>query len=240
MFLAYLDDSAQPDQQVICAVLIPADQFEVAEMMSALTIENLIPEEHSEKFEEFHATELYWGKGVFGGISQTLRYAAIANLLQSLRACNAKVAYGAVNLKAHRRSQFGSALPQDVAFRRCVLGAGEWLAGQRREEERGREYESKFNALFIMDEAAQGDKATQVQLQRSYRLLRTRFSFSDSDLPTLPFHDDMYFGDSRFSLGIQLADVCGYFIARHLAGEIDSDGFYKIIEAHIISSGKDE
>jgi hypothetical protein len=235
--LSYLDDSAQAEWQVICAVLIPADQFVVAELMSALTIENLIPEDRVEKFVEFHAAELYFGHGAFEGLDQAHRSAAVANLLQSLSACDARVAYGAVNLKAHRKGQFGSAMPQDVAFRRCVLGVGQWLLDQIGGNAAD---EGKFSALFIMDEAANSDKPTQAQLQKSYRQMRARYRFSEPDESILPFHDDMYFGDSRYSLGIQLADLCGYFIARHLAGEAESEGFYRTIERYIISAGKDQ
>jgi hypothetical protein len=29
------------------------------------------------------------------------------------------------------------------------------------------------------------------------------------------FRDDMYFGDSRESVGVQKADICTFFIAKH-------------------------
>ena len=43
-------------------------------------------------------------------------------------------------------------------------------------------------------------------------------------------HDDMYFGDSAFSVGIQLADMCALLISRHLAGYGDSEELYQRIE----------
>jgi hypothetical protein len=46
----------------------------------------------------------------------------------------------------------------------------------------------------------------------------------------------MYFGDSRHSLGIQLADLCSYFIARHLDGDVEIRGFYDLISPHIVSA----
>jgi len=52
----------------------------------------------------------------------------------------------------------------------------------------------------------------------------------------LHFHDDMYFGDSRFSIGIQLADLCAYFIARHLEGDLEIQGFYEMVSPHIVFS----
>lgn len=50
------------------------------------------------------------------------------------------------------------------------------------------------------------------------------------------FHDDMYFSDSRYSIGVQLADLCAYFIARHLNGDSETEGFYKMIQPHIVFS----
>jgi hypothetical protein len=54
---------------------------------------------------------------------------------------------------------------------------------------------------------------------------------------SLPFvHDDMYFGDSKFSIGIQIADLCSYFIAGHLEGDSEKEHFYKLIDPQIISA----
>jgi hypothetical protein len=52
----------------------------------------------------------------------------------------------------------------------------------------------------------------------------------------LHFHDDMYFGDSRYSIGIQLADLCAYFLARHLEGDLEIQGFYEMVSPHIVFS----
>jgi hypothetical protein len=49
--------------------------------------------------------------------------------------------------------------------------------------------------------------------------------------------DDMYFGDSQYSIGIQLADLCSYFIARHLDGDAEIKGFYEMIDPHIVFRG---
>jgi hypothetical protein len=49
-------------------------------------------------------------------------------------------------------------------------------------------------------------------------------------------HDDMYFGSSKDSIGVQLADLCGYFIAKHLEGDAAGEGFYDIIKDRIVYS----
>lgn len=237
MYLAYLDDSGLKSRdlrwQVISAVLIPADSFLALEFISATTIEDLMPEDKRSGFEEFHASELYQGRNAFEGIDQELRFGAIENLLSSLGKRDFKVAYGAIDLRKLEKSHFGSANPQDVAFRRCVLGVGEWISNRVQEEvEQNRD--GRENAtLFIMDSGNSRETAT---LQNSFRSLRSRFRLS-SGPSSLPFvHDDMYFGDSKFSIGIQIADLCSYFIAGHLSGDSKKEHFYKMIEPQIISA----
>jgi hypothetical protein len=47
-------------------------------------------------------------------------------------------------------------------------------------------------------------------------------------------HDDLYFGDSKESVGLQMADLCNYFVWRHLCGKEDDQGFYKMFAEQII------
>jgi Protein of unknown function (DUF3800) len=238
VYLAYLDDSdtrAKNEQwQVISAVLIPADVYLTMEFMSVSLVEQFMPEDRRDRFEEFHACELYGGHGVFEGIPQETRFEAIHSLLSALSTFEFKVAYGAVDLADLSKGAFGSANPQDVAFRRCVLGISKWIIERVMEEMHQGRDGAQNSVLFIMDE---GDKKNSSVVHKSFRSLRGRFSFTDSSGTSLPFvHDDMYFGDSRYSIGIQIADLCSYFIARHLAGTPEIEHFYKIIEPQIISS----
>jgi hypothetical protein len=46
----------------------------------------------------------------------------------------------------------------------------------------------------------------------------------------------MYFGSSRDSIGIQLADLCGYFISQHLQNKPEAECFYKEVEQRIFFS----
>ncbi len=54
--------------------------------------------------------------------------------------------------------------------------------------------------------------------------------------PLRHVHDEMYFGDSADSVGIQMADLCAYFIAKRLEEDFISEGFYRIIEKQVIVS----
>jgi hypothetical protein len=45
----------------------------------------------------------------------------------------------------------------------------------------------------------------------------------------LHVHDDMYFGDSRESVGLQVVDLCSFFMLRKLRG-IDDPTFYMFMK----------
>ena len=49
-------------------------------------------------------------------------------------------------------------------------------------------------------------------------------------------HDDMYFGDSKFSKGIQLVDICTLLIGRHLVGYSDTEDLYQQLSENIVKS----
>jgi Protein of unknown function (DUF3800) len=237
VYLAYLDDSGtyeeEQEWQVVAAVLIPANSFFVLEFMSALVVEDLIPVESLDQFEEFHAGQLYRGNGVFKAIDDKIRFEAIRSLLLGIGLHGFKVGYGAVNLKAHKRSVYGSAPAKDVAFRRCLQGVAQWVNDRVMDAVQSGGTGEEHTALFIMDEDPKHAKI----FQNSYRLLRTKFRLSQPQ-PSVPFiHDDMYFGDSKYSVGIQIADLCAYFIGLYLSNDPDSERFYKIIEPHLISTG---
>ena len=74
VYLAYLDDSGTKQKdlkhQVLSGVVISDANFIAAEMLAGVLIEDLLPADRLEKFEEFHAWELYGGYGIFEGIEQ--------------------------------------------------------------------------------------------------------------------------------------------------------------------------
>jgi hypothetical protein len=69
-------------------------------------------------------------------------------------------------------------------------------------------------AILIADDCQKDIKNT---LRKSFRQLRNKIRPLNYALGKLVHvHDDMYFGSSKDSIGIQLADLCGYFIANIL------------------------
>jgi hypothetical protein len=139
---------------------------------------------------------------------------------------------------------YASADPLDIAFRICAEGVDHWIGAQLEEkfqyyrqhmeefdDEKKGELLSGDMGILIADDCEGKSKAA---IQRSFRKMRGHYRQEESRLKRL--HDDMYFGDSKYSVGIQLADLCSYFIARHLDGDAATEGFYKLIEPHIVYS----
>jgi hypothetical protein len=83
-------------------------------------------------------------------------------------------------------------------------------------------------ALLVLDEC---DKDVKFTLKNTFRLMRRRLrptsnGWEKGRLSHL--HDDMYFGDSVDSVGIQVADICNYIMLRKLRDGIE-DQFYELL-----------
>jgi hypothetical protein len=254
VYLAYIDDSDTKSKsktwQVMAAVIIEDQTFTVLEHALYSIREDLLPlmsEEKRCKFEEFHASELYGGYGAFQGIDQEKRFDAITKLLWVLDMCKLTVVYGGVNVAVLQKQLYASADPIDISFRICLKGIRSWLderilgdpnelAGLSSEEtlERVTHRWLRELVIVVVDDC---DSKIKNSLYKTFRTLRavTAKSLGPGN-ELIHFHDDMYFGDSRYSIGIQLADLCAYFIARHLEGDLEIQGFYEMVSPHIVFS----
>ena len=242
MYLAYLDDSdtrAKNQQwQVLTAVLVSDHTFSALEGFTSFVIADLLPESQMSTFEEFHACELYGGYGTFKEITQDRRFKAIEGLLGLIASLGARISYGAVNLEWLNRQPFASANPLDISFRLCAQGIEDWLQKRDIELIHAQDTLGGNMALFIADD---GDRKNKSVLQDSFRSMRCRVRTPLIEASNLAHvHDDMYFGDSKYSIGIQLADLCSYFIARHLCGDQVTEPFFKMIEPQIVSGRRQE
>jgi hypothetical protein len=249
--LAYLDDSDTKGKasqwQVMSGVIVEDKNFKLIEYGMSAIQELLVPADRLAAFEEFHACELYGGYGVFEGIGQEQRFDAIRRLLDLIRMAGLSVVYGAVDLARLRNKVYASADPLDISFRICLNGIHQWTQDHIVDQiQLGAEdfslssivrpmVETWFNELMILIVDECPDRKIRDALQKSFRNLRSP-RIRSSEPALIHFHDDMYFGDSRYSIGIQLADLCSYFIARHLQGDSEIQSFYEMIEPHIVHS----
>ena len=135
------------------------------------------------------------------------------------------IIYGAVDKQRLHGTENAPPHPLAAAFEAWAPGAQKWF----------RENAPKDIGLIISDDT--GDKRAKTGVRKAFRQCRKRLrvgSTWDVDRGLLDnFMDDIYFGDSADSIGIQMADVCGFFICRHLCRREDSEHLYKMIENNI-------
>lgn len=238
MYLAYIDDSARKAEkkhnlQVLSALVLKDEHFRQIEGAAGYTIEKIIPEGKLDEFEEFHAYQLYGGHGVFECVDQDARMTAITFLLRMISSVEIPIIYGAVDTSALRKQLYASASPIDICFRICAKGIEDWIATN----------DAKQFALLITDDFQQ-DKDLKLKLRQSFRDLRKPMRpphYRVGEMPGMDnfshIHDEMYFGNSKESVGLQMADLCTYFIGKHLQGGDDlAEGFYNIIKDRIVYS----
>jgi hypothetical protein len=148
--------------------------------------------------------------------------------------------YAAVDRAKLKKSPLGSANPLDVAFRLCALGIEDWARSMHEHHPGTIRLAFKDLFLFIVDDTE--DKPLKNQLRSSYRSLRASRPYIlkndvfKNENRLWHAHDDMYFGDSRDSVGLQIVDLCNYFMWRHLLQKEADEEFYEMLAAQAISA----
>jgi hypothetical protein len=140
--------------------------------------------------------------------------------LSAIKACHGSIFCGAVDKGKLETKPYGSADSTDMCFRMCLDGVVSWLR------------KNSQMALLILDDFENRDLKNKLHI--SFRRQRRKIWEQDSDDHQWHLHDAMYFGSSAESVGLQLADLCGYFIAKHLRNDPDTEGFYGIIKDRIV------
>jgi hypothetical protein len=232
MYLAYLDDSGTTGKklddpkspfQVVTAVLAKDEQFNSIEIIFS-AIAEMLPVHCRNSFREFKAFDLFRGKGKFKDVDQDTRHKVLSHICQSVKGIHLPVFYGAVDKVKLKATPFASAHPLDIGFHCCALGIQDWMRSHTKPHE---------VAVVVADDTTDADNKE--ALKGAFRRLRPKIhppDFLPGDLTQI--HDDMYFGDSRESVGIQMADVCGFFIARHLCQKAEAEGFYQLFAEQIV------
>jgi hypothetical protein len=192
-------------------------------------IEQNVPDdqlrEFSDTFTEFKGTDLFWGHGVWEKVPQEKRFDTIEHLLKIVTRLELPVICGMVDKTRLADTNFSSSNPLAVAFKVCARGIERWMSERTTPVDL---------CLFIQDDRE--DRRLKAGLKTAFRELRPKLKPPDWNLGKLHhIHDEMYFGDSKESIGLQLADLCSFLIFRHYTAErcADSEGFYKTIKPYI-------
>jgi hypothetical protein len=128
----------------------------------------------------------------------------------------------------------GTARPLDFAFRLCALGVEDWARSQHAHVSGTIQVDYKDEYLLILDDNPT-DRELKTQLRTSYRLLRAAHPYTaEKENRLWHAHDEMFFSDSRDSIGIQMADLCNYFMLRYLQKIEGSEEFYETFAGQAI------
>lgn len=239
MHLAYLDDSGTTEHSqfvMFGAVIIPHGMFGSVENLHCAAIQQFFSrDEIEDRFQEFHSSALFNGAEPFNDIPQEKRFDAIRVLLTAVQVEGLPYIYAAVDRKKLKESPVATADARDMAFRLCVLGVEEWARSMHPQRNGTIQLDFKDLCLFVVDDTT--DNALKKQLRSSYRALRVAHPYIPPHKHRLwHAHDDLYFGDSRESIGIQMADVCNYFMWRHLVQKEGGEEFYDAFVGQAIAA----
>jgi hypothetical protein len=230
VYLIYVDDSRQEKEkgrnhfQVICAVIVNDAIFDDLEQHLGYYLYELVQPDVDGAFEEFHATDILSGKPPFHNIKRDRALEILSTAVSAVNGMDIPVVYGAVDLDKLNATNYATANAIDMAFRICVKLVEEWFQENARDG----------LGLLISDDA---DQKIKHAVLNAFHLFRNRVISSPPTRGILQhLHDDMYFGNSKFSKGIQLADICTLLISRHLAGYSDTEDLYRDLSRMLVKS----
>jgi hypothetical protein len=222
---AYIDDSGMKDKENpirgMAGVIIHESKFHFMELRTGAIAERAIPKDRWIQFEEFHAWQLYGGYGPFDGVPKELRMRTIEFMLEGLAQTNAAIVYS-IQAKDDPNAI-------DTCFRSCMESIERFIA----------EIQPPDVVMLIVDDCNPPIKNI---LKQSFRELRQHIRKPVPSPGQLwHFHDALGFFDSKDSVGVQIADLCAYFITKHeknMNPEPDIKRFYEIIKDRLIQKGQ--
>jgi hypothetical protein len=225
VYLCYFDDSGSDSTSPICVfggIVVSGEDFGHAEAWSHVAVEHLGLDE---SFEEFKASDLYFGQRAFESIDKTKRREAFLVLLNALTVHGCPFIYAAIDKEQLQTVPlFGSAHPVDVAFQMCLGQLEQWARSRHDHRDGVLTVAYEDMCLVIADEC---DGNLKRQMLATFRRKRTKRRIQGGEDVThrlFHIHDSMYFGASRDSVGLQMADAANWCMRRYLCGEPLDDG----------------
>jgi len=240
--LVYLDEAGidgRSSSRTFGALIVPVGKFGRALMLHETAIQQILPPESKEEFTEFHACNLYMGNKAFAKVGDEERFTAIKVLLMAMRSEGLTFIYSSVDDQEFRKSPLGTiqSAPLHFAFQMCLRGVENWARVNHspdRDPDKGAVINWQDSFLCIADES--NEDSYKEALKSVYRKLRPRRLFHDYQAGDRLWHghDGMFFVDSVDSVGIQIADLCTYFVQRKLNGLEERQNFLDMFSDRIV------
>jgi hypothetical protein len=237
MYIGFIDDSGStgsnltdPDSkyQVIGGPIIEDRRYLGIEAVLLSGAQDVFGEQEEEDWEkfEFKACDLFHCHPPFDKLGPEKCLKLMQESLEWMRGLKIPIIYGAVDKVRLNNQVYKSAKPADMAFRLYLDSIGRWF------EQKFVEQEPAKGILICDDSRKSGIRHT---IELVFRELRKKPQNRMSFGLTQYLFDDMYFGDSKNSTGIQMADLCVFAIARNLAHKPDK-GLFDIIKDNIFET----
>jgi hypothetical protein len=231
--LVYFDEAGSSQDEVqepiiaVAAIILHGDlQTGPIERDAGDIIATLVPAELRRDF-EFHAKELFSGSTKLRGWRKEDRYAALSAFLQLVPKhnlpviCIGIVKEGYWRAVAHLKERMSredlTYIIHESAFMNCADAVEIWFRSNANFE----------RGFCIADNTKARDK-----LKRNFRDFRGA-ALVEEQRRLDHLVDTIYFGDSRESIFLQLADCCAFFIKRTMMDRADVEPFYRIIENQV-------
>jgi len=172
---------------------------------------------------EFHASDLWNGRPPFDKVRREQAQTITEQCVWIIQSLGLEIFAGIVDKKKLSGTIYATANPIDMAFRLCMEQIEGWMAAHAPSE----------ISVIIFDDA----KETKNAIKSAFRSYRRKVRSADHNRGKLRHVvDDIFFGDSSDSVGIQIADVCAFLIDRHIRGKEDTEYLYKRVCSQIHAS----
>ena len=143
------------------------------------------------------------------------------------------ILYGAVDKTKLKGEIYRNTNPVDMGFRLYLDSLDQWFQSPSDEvfAEPTNSLPAFSQAIIVLDGSRKDIRTTIEKASRQ----TCKKDKPGQGAPGVGVHvfDDIFFADSKNSIGMQIADICMYFVARHLMQKPDSEGFYNIISDQI-------
>jgi hypothetical protein len=232
VYLAYSDESGTGDERqepfVLVAALVinPNSQWDkVSAEIERLVSEHVPPDKQSGF--EFHAHDL------FGQLHRPSHKALLEGLLRIPFKFHLPIYTGLVHRNGMRQViNHGRSEPvQEKQLLKLTQGMAFYLCAQR--------VETAFCSFIPTERVLWIADRTDASVAMKELLKFSQVTAVMPDFPTTKLEhviDTVYFGDSKESRALQLADACNYVIRRHLVGKANAAPYYRLIEPQLTLS----
>jgi hypothetical protein len=249
LYLTYFDDGGKGAVKVFGGIVLDHSRFSILEVMSGLIAVELVPPERREDF-EFHASDLFAGTGVFKDVDEEKRRGALLRLAELPVLMAAPYVYSAVDMRRLQKGPARSASWVDMAFFMCACGAdaivSEYIAAdiQRTlaDPNKAIGVDRRLNLMIIDEPESEKDKG---RIRSGFRSMRQRLvrvmqqQAGTEGVYTWEHRlqnslDDLFFGSSADSIGLQVADVANWIMWRRLCDGIEDEFYEALMKGRVV------